>query len=212
MQEVQDEMVEQGLMKAPADAVMAMRSKAQAKKHQLKRKRSPAAGGSDSPYRVYESPGGYQILIGRNHAQNDALSTRIAQGVFLHRELGWVDVVSRILIMFLLPISSNVDVFCNLCADDDVWMHARQHPGSHLVMRIPAGSSPNAEDIQYAANLSVFFSKARGSGKCDVTMCCGKDVRKPKGAKPGQVLVQSEKVVAGYPDKSAAALLEKISG
>lgn len=72
-------------------------------------------------------------------------------------------------------------------ADDDVWMHARQQPGSHLVMRIPAGSSAAKEDIQYAANLSVFFSKARGSGKWDVTMCSGKDVTKPKGAKPGQV-------------------------
>lgn len=78
LQEMQDEMVEQGLMKAPADAEMAMRSKAQAQK-QLKRKR-PSAGGSDSPYRVFESPSGYQILIGRNHTQNDALSTKIAQG------------------------------------------------------------------------------------------------------------------------------------
>ena len=43
-------------------------------------------------------------------------------------------------------------MFCNLCADV-VWMHARQHPGSHLVMRIPAGSSPNTEDIQYAKQL-----------------------------------------------------------
>jgi predicted ribosome quality control (RQC) complex YloA/Tae2 family protein len=79
LQEIQDELVEQGLMKAPADAEMAMRSKAMAQK-QSKRKRSPAPGGADSPYRVYESPSGFQILIGRNHAQNDALSTRIAQG------------------------------------------------------------------------------------------------------------------------------------
>lgn len=75
-------------------------------------------------------------------------------------------------------------------------------------MRIPAGSSPEQEDLQYAANLSVYFSKAKLSGKCDVTMCSGKDVRKPKGAKPGQVLVQNEKVMAGYPGKSAAALEE----
>jgi predicted ribosome quality control (RQC) complex YloA/Tae2 family protein len=96
-----------------------------------------------------------------------------------------------------------------MTADNDVWMHARQFPGSHLVMRIPAGSRPEQEDIQYAANLSVFFSKARGNGKCDVTMCSGKDVTKPKGAKPGQVLVRSEKVVSGYPDRSAAALSDK---
>lgn len=90
-------------------------------------------------------------------------------------------------------------------ADNDVWMHARQVPGSHLVMRIPAGSSPEQEDIQYAANLSVYFSKARDSGRCAVTMTSGKDVKKPKGAKPGQVLVGSETVVTGYPDKAAAA-------
>lgn len=87
LQEVQDEMVEQGLMKAPADAELAKRSKTQAQK-QLKRKRSPAAGGSDSPYRVYESPSGYQVLIGRNHTQNDALSTRIAQGESHHMLAG----------------------------------------------------------------------------------------------------------------------------
>jgi predicted ribosome quality control (RQC) complex YloA/Tae2 family protein len=73
-------------------------------------------------------------------------------------------------------------------------------------MRIPAGSTAAKEDIQFAANLSVYFSKARDSGRCDVTMASGKDVRKPKGAKPGQVLVYSESVVTGFPDKSTAAL------
>lgn len=83
-------------------------------------------------------------------------------------------------------------------------MHARSVPGSHLVMRVPAGSAAEDEDIQFAANLSVYFSKARESGKCDVTMTDAKNVKKPKGAKPGQVLVGEEKVVTGFPGRSAA--------
>lgn len=83
-------------------------------------------------------------------------------------------------------------------------MHARSVPGSHLVMRVPAGSSADSEDIQYAANLSVYFSKARESGKWDVTMADARHIKKPKGAKPGQVLVSEEAVVTGFPDKSAA--------
>lgn len=83
-------------------------------------------------------------------------------------------------------------------------MHARSVPGSHLVMRVPHGSAADDEDIQFAANLSVYFSRARKSGKWDVTMTDAKNIKKPKGAKPGQVLVSEEAVVTGFPDKSAA--------
>jgi len=83
-------------------------------------------------------------------------------------------------------------------------MHARGVPGSHLVIRVPAGSAADDKDIQYAANLSVYFSKARESGKCDVTVTDARNIKKFKGAKPGQVLVSEERVVTGFPSKSAA--------
>jgi predicted ribosome quality control (RQC) complex YloA/Tae2 family protein len=92
-----------------------------------------------------------------------------------------------------------------MCADGDMWMHARGVPGSHLIIRVPAGQQPSVADIQFAANLSVFFSKARESPRWDVTVCSGKDLKKPKGAKPGQVLVIKESVVSGKPHESAAA-------
>jgi predicted ribosome quality control (RQC) complex YloA/Tae2 family protein len=86
-------------------------------------------------------------------------------------------------------------------------MHARNVPGSHLIMRVPDGKAASDGDIQYAANLSAFFSKARSGGRCDVTVCTAKDLKKFKGAKPGQVLIEpgTERVVAGVPDDSAAA-------
>ena len=84
-------------------------------------------------------------------------------------------------------------------------MHARGVPGSHLIMRVPSGADASQQDLQYAANLSVYFSKSRNSTKCDVTVCSGKDIKKPKGARAGQVMVLNEYVVAGRPDESAAA-------
>jgi hypothetical protein len=80
LQEIQDELVGQNMMKAPADLELAAKSRAKAKK-QMQKKKTPSPGGADSPYRVYKSPNGFQVLIGRNHTQNDELSTRIAQGV-----------------------------------------------------------------------------------------------------------------------------------
>jgi predicted ribosome quality control (RQC) complex YloA/Tae2 family protein len=83
LQGIQDELVEQGLMKAPPDARLAMKSKAKAVKAATKRK-TASPGGVRSPYRLFTSPTGLQILIGRNNRQNDELSTRIANGAHSH--------------------------------------------------------------------------------------------------------------------------------
>lgn len=78
-------------------------------------------------------------------------------------------------------------------------------PGAHLLMRIPAGRAPEQADMDFAADLAGWFSKARTQGKCDVTVCDPKDITKPTGAKPGQVLCRRERVLVGRPDRSAAA-------
>ena len=42
-------------------------------------------------------------------------------------------------------------------------------------------------DLQFAADAAAFFSKARSEGKADVVYAYVKDLKKPKGARPGQV-------------------------
>ncbi len=74
-------------------------------------------------------------------------------------------------------------------------MHVRGLPGSHVLLRIPPGGSsapPADADLQFAANLACYFSKARQSTKADVIVARAEQLRKPKGAKPGQVLVGRE--------------------
>ena len=46
-------------------------------------------------------------------------------------------------------------------------------------------------DLQFAANAAAFFSKARNEGKAEVVYAFVKDLNKPKGARPGQVMFTS---------------------
>ncbi len=74
-----------------------------------------------------------------------------------------------------------------------------------MLLRVPPGQEAAEADVQFAADLAAWFSKARTEGKADVTTCSPSDIKKPKGAKAGQVLVTHETVVVGRPHASVAA-------
>ena len=79
LQEVQDEMVDAKLIKPRSDAAFAAKGKTKAAKA-AKKKNKGSGVGQTGEFRVYESPSGFQILIGRNNKQNDEVSMRIANG------------------------------------------------------------------------------------------------------------------------------------
>lgn len=89
----------------------------------------------------------------------------------------------------------------------DVWMHVRGLPGSHTVLKIaPGQEQPDNADLQFAADLAAYFSKGRDAGKVDVIVARAKHLKKPPGAKPGQVLVTKEEGnVVARPSDSVAA-------
>jgi predicted ribosome quality control (RQC) complex YloA/Tae2 family protein len=101
--------------------------------------------------------------------------------------------------------SQNDQLSLHVAQPSDVWMHARGVPGAHVLLRIPAGQQPGDADIQFAADLAAWFSRLRTDGRAEVSCAQPKDISKPKGAKPGQVVVRAEKVVTGRPQNSAAA-------
>lgn len=92
----------------------------------------------------------------------------------------------------------------------DLWFHTRGVPGAHVLLRVPAGQSAADADVQFAADLSAYFSKSRLDTKVSITMVRNppKHITKPTGARLGQVLVRKEEVVIGRPDRSAAAAAE----
>ncbi|AGP38748.1 NFACT RNA binding domain-containing protein [Sorangium cellulosum] len=78
----------------------------------------------------------------------------------------------------------------------DLWLHAKGVAGSHVVVPLPKGASCPAEVLVDAATLAAHFSDARGEAVCEVSYVPRRYVRKPRGAAPGAVVFDREKVIA----------------
>ena len=88
----------------------------------------------------------------------------------------------------------------------DIWMHARGYPGAHVLMKCSQSvQGVTAEDLQFAADIAAFYSKGSVLSKVDVIMADKKNISKPKGAKPGQVLVHKEQVIVAEPANAAVS-------
>ncbi|WP_437499426.1 NFACT RNA binding domain-containing protein [Sorangium sp. So ce1099] len=78
----------------------------------------------------------------------------------------------------------------------DLWLHAKGVSGSHVVVPLPKGASCPADVLVDAATLAAHFSDARGEAVCEVSYVQRRHVRKPRGAAPGAVTYDREKVIA----------------
>lgn len=74
---------------------------------------------------------------------------------------------------------------------EDLWLHARGLPGAHVLIK-SAGRKVPEEVLERAARLAAYYSKGRTGTKVPVTYTEVKYLRKPRGARPGAVLVQHE--------------------
>ncbi len=75
---------------------------------------------------------------------------------------------------------------------DDLWLHARGVPGSHVVIRTHGTAEVPRNVIVAAAQLAARHSKARHEQRVDVSVTQVKHVHKPKGAPPGLVILAQE--------------------
>ncbi|WP_341735646.1 NFACT RNA binding domain-containing protein [Microcoleus sp. CAWBG640] len=115
----------------------------------------------------YQTPSGFELLIGRNNRQNDQLTFRVA-------------------------------------GDYDIWFHTLEIPGSHALLRVTPGTVAEEADLQFAANMAAYYSRARQSEQVPVVYTEPKYVYKPKGAKPGMVVYKQERIVWGRPQQATA--------
>ena len=92
---------------------------------------------------------------------------------------------------------------------DDIWMHARQVGGAHVVLRWgERDANPPARDLREAAVLAALHSKARTSGTVPVDWTRRKYVRKPRKAPPGRVVIERAKTVFVEPDPAVEARMK----
>ena len=89
----------------------------------------------------------------------------------------------------------------------DLWFHAADYPGSHVVLRNPQRREVSPRAITEAAELAAKFSSARNNAKVAVNYCEKKFVTKPKGFAPGQVRLASFKTVMVEPKEAVERLL-----
>jgi predicted ribosome quality control (RQC) complex YloA/Tae2 family protein len=85
---------------------------------------------------------------------------------------------------------------------EDLWLHAHDVPGAHVVIRFDGRPIPD-HVIDRAAAIAAYYSARRGEGKVlvDVTRC--KYVKKIKGAGPGMVTYRNEEPRMVVPQNEA---------
>lgn len=85
-----------------------------------------------------------------------------------------------------------------LAAANDTWLHTKDIPGSHVVIR-----SDNFGDatLEEAAQLAAYFSQAKQSSSVPVDATFIRHVRKPSGSKPGYVIYDHQKTLFVTPDE-----------
>lgn len=77
----------------------------------------------------------------------------------------------------------------------DIWLHARDVSGSHVIVRNPQNKTVPAFVIEKAASLAAYFSKRQTESLCPVIVTSKKYVRKTKDLLPGMVIVDREEEV-----------------
>ncbi|HVF91732.1 MAG TPA: NFACT family protein [Blastocatellia bacterium] len=112
--------------------------------------------------RRFISTDGYEIIVGRNDADNDYITFRVAR-------------------------------------PQDVWLHAADYPGSHVIVRNPAREPVPHRSIREAAALALFYSQAKGEARANVHYTERKFVSKPPKARPGLVRLSSFKTILVEP-------------
>ncbi|PSO62252.1 MAG: hypothetical protein BRC38_16325 [Cyanobacteria bacterium QH_6_48_35] len=96
-------------------------------------------------------------------------------------------------------------------SDYDLWFHTQEIPGSHVLLRLQPGAVPEEADLQFVANLAAYYSRARQSDQVPVVYTEPKYVSKPKGAKPGMVIYEQERVLWGRPQEASSYRMENES-
>ena len=88
------------------------------------------------------------------------------------------------------------DYLTQRLADDENFLApSKDIPGAHVIVRTQTGREVPASTMEEAALLAAYYSQARESSTVPVDYTLRKNVRKPKGAKPGMVIYDHQQTV-----------------
>ena len=81
----------------------------------------------------------------------------------------------------------NDEITFRIASPDDWWFHAKQMPGSHVIIKSGGSEVPDSA-FEEAARLAAHFSKGKDADKVEVDYVQRRHIKKPNSAKPGFVI------------------------
>ena len=116
---------------------------------------------------------------------------------------GWYILVGR-------DANENDELLRHHVRGDDLWLHVRDFPGGYVFIKARKGKTVPLDILLDAANLAVYYSKARNAGKTDLYYTHVKYLRRAKNGPKGLVLPTQEKNLCIEPDKARLAKLDSL--
>lgn len=84
---------------------------------------------------------------------------------------------------------------------DDYWFHAKNMPGSHVIIRTNGDQLTDDEYVE-AAQIAAHYSKGKNSGSVEIDYTKKSNVKKPPNSKPGFVIYDTNYSMLVKPDIS----------
>ncbi len=103
----------------------------------------------------------------------------------------------------------NDELTFKFATGNDWWFHAKQMPGSHVVVKMENAAELPDRTFEEAARLAAYYSKGRGQEKVEIDYIQKKHVKKPNGAKPGFVVYYTNFSMAIDSDISKIQLISE---
>ena len=107
---------------------------------------------------------------------------------------GWLILVGR-------DANENDELLRHHVNGQDLWLHVRDFPGGYVFIKARKGKTVPLDILLDAANLAIYYSKARGSGTTDLYYTHVKYLRRAKNGPKGLVIPTQEKNLCVSPDK-----------
>lgn len=98
--------------------------------------------------------------------------------------------------------SLNDQLSTRLLKKGDLWFHAFQVPGAHVVLKTEGRPEQvGDDDILFAASIAAGYSKLKNDTRVEVMIAEPDAVKKPKNARPGQVVVTKFRTISVEPTR-----------
>ncbi|MBR5407584.1 MAG: NFACT family protein [Lachnospiraceae bacterium] len=102
----------------------------------------------------------------------------------------------------------NDNITFKLATGSDWWFHAKQIPGSHVLVKAQ-GRELTDRTFEEAGALAAYYSKGRDQDKVEIDYVQKKEVKKPAGAKPGFVVYYTNYSLVASPDIKGLTLIDE---